>query len=157
MPDLGNHSWTATSRVNANCSKEGYINYKCTRCNATKTTKLNKNGVHDYVVYKTDAPTCTTAGKEYRRCSRCGYESPRAIKALGHNRYGHNWMDPTCAKGGWDRIYCTRCGYVFSYKSLPKTENHNWVKWGSAMNGGIVYQCNICWKYKTVYKYAGGQ
>ncbi len=140
LPDLSNHNYKETSRVNANCSKEGYINYKCTRCNGTKRTTLKKNSVHDYKSYKIDKATCTEKGKEYFKCTRCGKEKTTTLKALGHDKYGYNELEPTCLVPGRKMTFCSRCGYIHSCTTIPKTSNHTWV------SDGFNYKCKVCKK-----------
>ena len=54
----------------------------------------------DYVVLPGSEAGCTTAGKEARVCTKCGFAEERAIEALGHD-----WKDATCT----EPKHCSRC------------------------------------------------
>ena len=54
----------------------------------------------DDVVLPGSEAGCTTAGKEARVCTKCGFAEERAIEALGHD-----WKDATCT----EPKHCSRC------------------------------------------------
>ena len=60
--------------------------------------------------YTTTSATCTSGGKEERKCS-CGAVETRSTSALGHN-YGYWETDrnATCTEDGTEVRICSRCG-----------------------------------------------
>ena len=65
--EVGDHDWEEIDRVEPTCTKDGYIVYKCTRCEETKTEVLKALG-HNFVVEEGYAGL--TRNKLV--CSRCG-------------------------------------------------------------------------------------
>ena len=65
--EVGDHDWEEIERVEPTCTKDGYIVYKCTRCEETKTEVLKALG-HNFVVEEGYAGL--TRNKLV--CSRCG-------------------------------------------------------------------------------------
>ena len=64
------------------------------------------------------AETCTEAGTEYDRCTKCGAVSNRVtIPAVGHT-YVHTQTDATCTEAGAD-IYTCPCGDAYSTPIAP--------------------------------------
>ena len=77
---------------------------------------------HEYQTVRVKA-TCTTNGREYRKCSLCGKEEQiRDIPALGHayELDDEGCSEATCARAGMEMYRCTRedCGNVY-VKTLP--------------------------------------
>lgn len=65
--EVGDHDWEEIERVEPTCTEDGYIVYKCTRCEETKTEVLKALG-HNFVVEEGYAGL--TRNKLV--CSRCG-------------------------------------------------------------------------------------
>ena len=82
---------------------------------------------HDYKTYKTE-PTCTQAGREYKKCSYCGNEILiRETPAFGH-KYAldeDKTISPTCSTAGVEVYECQNedCGDTYR-KTIPALEHH---------------------------------
>ena len=106
------HDMKEVGKVDSTCTKEGVINYKCSRCDHTSQTAIPKKD-HSFsadftVVTKA---TCTTNGKKAKLCTVCSAEDPDSatvIPAKGH-AYG-NWStvnEVSCTENGLEKRVCT--------------------------------------------------
>ncbi len=126
------------------CTKEGTIEYSCTRegCTHEETATLDANG-HEYEAVVT-APTCLEAGYTTHTCGVCGdtyTDTPVAATghtkstptctaagvcevcgveleaALGHDMVTDKAVAPTCtATGLTEGSHCSRCDYKIAQK-----------------------------------------
>ena len=103
------HKWVESGRKEADCTTNGYIDYKCTTCSKTKRETIPAKG-HVEVMIPAVEPTCTlpgsTAGKKCAVCE-ASIVAPRTIGALGHDFNGSLVSDET---GHWH--VCAYCGAV---------------------------------------------
>lgn len=78
---------------------------------------------------KSYAATCTSGGKEYVKCKKCGLTTFTNIPAFGHNEIV-DVIEPTCAKDGYTHKYCTNegCSLDRTYAIVPATGDHAWGK-----------------------------
>ena len=84
---------------------------------------------HDWELVKTVDATCTKAGKEYYKCSRCGKKKTKKIKALGHDwSYCTIVKKPTCTQDGLKRCVCSRNAKHVNEEAIPAT-GHKWSGW----------------------------
>ena len=131
-----NHTWSTrpSATVNATCQTEGYKEYKCTGCDATKrdvipTTDHSKGSpVQENVV----AATCTTDGSydTVIYCTVCNAEVSRVntvVPATGHTEGApvqENVVAETgAANGSYDSVvYCTVCGAEISRNTVVVDE-----------------------------------
>lgn len=107
-----NHNFVQELFVDATCTTNGIIKYKCSICNTTKEEIINAKQhklVTDYAV----SPTCTTVGlTEGIHCSECEYVVPQVeIPALGHS-YESKITAPTCTEKGFTTYTC-HCGDIY--------------------------------------------
>lgn len=69
------HNYQEVSRTESNCTDTGVINYKCNRCDSTKSETITINPdvhVYDVTKYITDkAATCTESGQKSVHCDKC--------------------------------------------------------------------------------------
>jgi hypothetical protein len=81
----------------------------------------------DYILAK--APTCTDAGKETRRCMRCGKVGTSVVPASGHSYTLVNAKAATCLEDGNDDYYeCAVCGKYFVLGEPDEDENDTYVE-----------------------------
>jgi len=102
------HTWTKTDEKAADCTTDGYINYECSVCDATKEEILPKLG-HSYSDWvKTDA-TNDIDGSWYHKCSTCGKEETLTIPKGGHNLVEDKtqYIAPKCNAKGRQVYKCT--------------------------------------------------
>ncbi len=93
------------------CNGPGLATVVCDICyNADGEIELPALG-HDFATYTvTNAATCTAAGSEASKCSRCDETNTRAIAALGHNFATYSVTTAaTCTASGTETSTCTRC------------------------------------------------
>ena len=135
------HTWVADTGDGAyqaaTCTEDGYQNYTCSVCGATKTETLEATG-HDIAGgTKVEAldPTCTTDGHiEYYICGTCGayltatevettdedgntvisYTDVTEVEDVTIAALLHNYVatetTATCTEGGTTLWVCERCG-----------------------------------------------
>ena len=100
------------------CTAEGTAIKTCTKCNATVTETIPKTS-HKYA-NTVVAPTCTTDGYTFHKCSVCGTSyKDNTTKATGHS-YGNSVVtkQPTCTSEGTAIKTCTKCNATVTEK-LP--------------------------------------
>lgn len=106
-----NHDWEIVGTSTATCTEPGTTNYKCKRCDATKTENGKALG-HDFTVKLDDqcvAPTCTEDGMDVYKCSRCDETTDKKVNKLGHDYVKKNTVEPTCTEAGYTNYECSRC------------------------------------------------
>ncbi len=89
------------------CTAKGERTYHCTYeengiCTATKTEPVKALG-HNYILTKTEAPTCEKDGVLHDKCSRCS--KTRTKRDTDNLALGHSWTDngdgtATCSREG---------------------------------------------------------
>lgn len=83
---------------NDGCTQQKVVNYKAFTHETAKNWET------------TVAATCTTSGKEVRKCVHCGkIMKSRTVKALGHNMKEEILTTATCTTPGAKKVWCTRC------------------------------------------------
>ena len=103
---------------------------------------------------KTDvAPTCTEAGKAFKKCSVCGKEVEEVVQAKGHNYVEDTtqYVAPTCTATGKKVEKCSVCNDV-KETTLDKIE-HTWVGGevtAEGTKGTQTLTCSVCNETKTV-------
>ncbi len=96
-------------RKEPTCKSTGYIKYSCA-CGYKYTELLPEN--HDYVFIKSVAATCSNAGYDVYKCSRCGkiLNKSNGEEQLPHEYEFTKVVEPTCLKGGYTLHKCSVCG-----------------------------------------------
>lgn len=140
-----NHeSWNETKRIDATCTSDGVIYYKCAGedvtvtvgkysgtfhcdCTKTKTETIQAYG-HDWdndtvkITYKYDCKEGTQVGY----CNRCKTTITIPLSARADHTPGEPVVtQPTCTKDGVSITYCDVCGDELKRETIDKLE-HTW-------------------------------
>ena len=102
------HKWDSGEiTTEPTCTAKGEKTYHCTYeengiCKATKTEPVKALG-HNYILTKTEAPTCEKDGVLHDKCSRCS--KTRTKRDTDNLALGHSWTDngdgtATCSREG---------------------------------------------------------
>ncbi len=152
MADECEHKWVEEGRTDAECEVEGSIDYRCEKCQATKSEPI-KALSHNYGKAATTSATCTEKGKKVYTCSICQGTKEEYIDALGHNYTKNKSLttEATCVSAGTVVYKCSRC-------TEPKIEDvdalgHDFSKLVSTSAtcttaGKSTYQCVRCNEYE---------
>ena len=74
------HNWVENEHQDATCVKDGYTEYKCSACGATKRDEIPATGEHHFTVVKeVVAPTYTSEGYTIYKCETCDKTEKRDI------------------------------------------------------------------------------
>lgn len=111
------HEWKQNASTPATCTTKGWENWECKKCGKTeKRNEVAKLGHDISVVVSNKLPTCTEAGEEVRKCSRCdaadAYKTTVVAK-IAHNYVEAGWSErvaATCVSEGQAYRVCTMCG-----------------------------------------------
>ena len=157
IPRLG-HDYIITV-VAPTCTKEGYTQHKCSRCNDNYSDDYKDATGHNWSKWKTSkAATCTASGVKTRKCSGCGISQKKTVAKLGHN-YVETVVAPTCTAQGYTEHKCSRCGDFYK-DTYTKATGHKWSKWRTSKeptciaDGQQTRTCSLCKKTekKTISK-----
>ncbi len=109
------HEFTVRAEeVAPTCDRNGYIIWKCTKCEATKSEFLSKTE-HTWKTENIPAD-CTNYGRTYRWCTTCGYNegSEGMINweeaPTGHSMQVIETVNAECDKAGHITSKCAFCG-----------------------------------------------
>lgn len=122
------HDFVET-RKEATCEADGLVTYKCRTCDETKDDLVLPKLGHDmsgFVVTK--KPTCTDAGVETDKCSRCSLTTTKSVPATGHT-LEDKVTAPTCTAEGYTVSKCKDCSYSETGKKVAAL-GHNWITTG---------------------------
>ena len=105
-------------RKDPSCTSTGYIKYSCA-CGYEYTELLPEN--HDYVFIKSVAATCSNAGYDVYKCSKCGkiLNKSNGEEQLPHEYEFTKVVEPTCLKGGYTLYKCSVCGDEYKNDLTP--------------------------------------
>ena len=105
-------------RKDPSCTSTGYIKYSCA-CGYEYTELLPEN--HDYVFIKSVAATCSNAGYDVYKCSKCGkiLNKSNGEEQLPHEYEFTKVVEPTCLKGGYTLYKCSVCGDEYKDNLTP--------------------------------------
>lgn len=116
IPPLGHNFTEYIASVEPTCTKNGYILYKCVRCDEKEKKEIPKTE-HSYVSVIT-LPTCIEGGYTTHTCTVCGDSYKDSAKPpLGHE-YDITWTvdkPATATTVGEKSHHCRRCntrGYI---------------------------------------------
>lgn len=74
------HNWVENEHQDATCVKDGYTEYKCSACGATKRDEIPATGEHHFTVVKeVVAPTYTSEGYTIYKCETCDETEKRDV------------------------------------------------------------------------------
>ncbi len=134
-------------RKDPTCTSTGYIKYSCA-CGYKYTELLPEN--HDYVFIKSVAATCSNAGYDVYKCSKCG---KILNKSNGEEQLPHDYrltkaVEPTCTEHGYDVYKCTVCGTSKTETRNDELLPHDYVVTvvePTCLKGGYtLYKCSVC-------------
>lgn len=125
IPALG-HSWDEGKIIKeATCTEVGEKEFTCTRCQKTRTERIESTG-HKEVIDAAVEPTCETSGKtEGSHCENCGeiLRAQEEIPATGHVEVKDEAVEPTCEiPGKTEGSHCRTCGKILkAQEEIPAT------------------------------------
>ena len=134
-------------RKDPSCTSTGYIKYSCA-CGYEYTELLPEN--HDYVFIKSVAATCSNAGYDVYKCSKCG---KILNKSNGEEQLPHDYeltkaVEPTCTEHGYDVYKCTVCGASKTETRNDELLPHDYVVTvvePTCLKGGYtLHKCSVC-------------
>ena len=105
-------------RKDPSCATTGYIKYSCA-CGYEFTEMLPQS--HDYVFIESVAATCSNAGYDVYKCSKCGkiLNKSNGEEQLPHEYEFTKVVEPTCLKGGYTLYKCSVCGDEYKDNLTP--------------------------------------
>ena len=105
-------------RKDPSCATTGYIKYSCA-CGYEFTEMLPQS--HDYVFIESVAATCSNAGYDVYKCSKCGkiLNKSNGEEQLPHEYEFTKVVEPTCLKGGYTLYKCSVCGDEYKDDLTP--------------------------------------
>lgn len=144
---------------NATCTEGGYIVYTAfvtesgTYYTETKTVQLGESDpdAHVWGEWKREEPDCTTAGRLYRECTKCGSVEEQTLAPLGHN-----WSEWTTDEGGTtESRHCRRCDATETRPASSVDHTHVWSEpvwtWSDDHSSATAtFTCLICGHKETV-------
>ena len=134
-------------RKDPSCTSTGYIKYSCA-CGYEYTEVLAQS--HDYVFIESVAATCSNAGYDVYKCSKCG---KILNKSNGEEQLPHDYeltkaVEPTCTEHGYDVYKCTVCGTSKTETRNDELLPHDYVVTvvePTCLKGGYtLYKCSVC-------------
>ena len=124
------HIMRVVERKEATCKSNGYIKYKCYKCNRTTKTIL-KAKPHKIVVDSAVPATCTDSGlTKGSHCSVCGkiIKKQNILTPLGHKTVVDKEVPATCTDSGLTRgSHCSVCGTVIEEQKSVAPLGHEIV------------------------------
>lgn len=123
IPSLG-HDMLFDHKVAPTETKEGYSEYKCSRCGETEKRDITApiGHTHSYSSKITKQVTCTADGIITYTCGGCGDTYTETIRAKGHTESG--WItdkQPTETQSGSKHVECTDCGTTLKTEVIAPT------------------------------------
>lgn len=119
MPALGHSLTEQVGTLAATCTKDGYLELKCSRCGKTERTTIPATG-HTSSVLETVEATCLADGSLKLECSTCGAQWTETLPKLDVHPY--------------DGGVCSTCGAIdLSRMSFVPSEG-NYI--GTALQSG---------------------
>ena len=143
------HTWTSVSTVAATCTAQGYTNYKCSVCGATKTDSYTAALGHSLSWTVTKSATCTSTGEKKATCTRsgCSHTETASVSALGHDMKTE-LIPATCQQAAATRHYCARSGCSYSYTEYDESGYSAWsTEYPSGVSESLI-------RSRTEYRYS---
>ena len=112
IPATGNHTWTPGTVTPATCVVDGYTEYTCSGCGATKkeVTEIAEGHKWKNLPVLREEATCTTDGYTYVECENC--DERQTIDMLPATGHTYEWKVTafTCTTDGSLTGTCKDCG-----------------------------------------------
>ena len=165
-PRYSSHDFTVeTTRKEPTCVEDGYVTYKCSRCDETETITLKKSG-HSWdsgIVSK--KTTCESFGELLYTCNNCGEtktetltgdEKYSELSDMQKKIYKHadtlvqiKRIEPTCTSVGYtEGLKCSKCGEIIIEPTIIPVIAHEYtssVKEPTCTEKGYTeYICKNC-------------
>ena len=118
IPATGNHTWTPGTVTPATCVVDGYTEYTCSGCGATKkeVTEIAEGHKWKNLPVLREEATCTTDGYTYVECENCDErQTIDMIPATGHTYEWNVTKQLTCTTDGTITGTCKDCDAKVSY------------------------------------------
>lgn len=118
IPATGNHTWTPGTVTPATCVVDGYTEYTCSGCGATKkeVTEIAEGHKWKNLPVLREEATCTTDGYTYVECENCDErQTIDMIPATGHTYEWKVTKALTCTTDGTITGTCKDCDAKVSY------------------------------------------
>lgn len=118
IPATGNHTWTPGKVTPATCVVDGYTEYTCSGCGATKkeVTEVAEGHKWKNLPVLREEATCTTDGYTYVECENCDErQTIDIIPATGHTYEWKVTKALTCTTDGTITGTCKDCKAEVSY------------------------------------------
>ena len=146
-----NHGWRITASAEATATTDGYIDFLCDACGATKHLVLHATAAWDEGAVLQE-PTCTEPGiMRYTATDGSGAINDVPIPATGHTPGEGTVHAPTCTAEGYTEYVCGACGYTYRDSFTPATghtpkETRDNVVEATATCGGYTgdLYCAVC-------------
>ena len=116
------HDLVVDKMIMAGCETEGRTRgAHCRRCGEVLLEQASIPAIgHLYSGWTTEIqPDCTSAGMEYRICTRCGAREERELPMIAHNALWHIVEPADLTVSGLKRSECSRCGEVLDKEEIP--------------------------------------
>ena len=118
IPATGNHTWTPGTVTPATCVVDGYTEYTCSGCGATKkeVTEIAEGHKWKNLPVLREEATCTTDGYTYVECENC--DERQTIDMLPATGHTYEWKVTkalTCTTDGTITGTCKDCEAEVSY------------------------------------------
>lgn len=149
------HSYTVGITKDATCTEAGAKVYNCS-CGASYVETIAAKG-HDFSKTEVEEATCTTEGKVFKECSRCGEKEETAIlEKLAHTP--GEWKtvkEPSYTELGRREQHCTSCDELLNTEDiavLPHEHSYQVLEHTDAIceqDGREVTACQICGDVQT--------
>lgn len=134
------HKLVEYERVNATCTKNGYVRYKC-KCGYKCRKILKSSNAHSYGSGKVIlSATCNQKGIKQYTCSKCGSVKKVYIAPTDTHRYDNGVVTryATCSTKGTKVYTCRDCGKQYSV-AISATGKHTY-------GSGYVYRKATCYQ-----------
>ena len=149
------HSYTVGITKDATCTEAGAKVYNCS-CGASYVETIAAKG-HDFSKTEVEEATCTTEGKVFKECSRCGEKEETAILEKLEHTPGE-WKtvkEPSYTELGRREQHCTSCDELLDAEDiavLPHEHSYQVMEHTDAtceQDGREVTACEICGDVQT--------
>ncbi len=149
IPSLGGHKMVVTDGRKATCKEIGYTSHGyCENCDYKTDSYTIFPKTHNYILQRTDEPTCTYHGVQHFKCEYCGGMTNRKYaEATGH-KYEWTLNRSVCQNRPEYKGVCSGCKDV-DYKYEGDVVQHDYVLIEKATPScteivSDIYSCKKC-------------